>query len=48
MGCFGLAVASFATATSKPCEQLAQMRFDAHAGEHPAKNDLADLAFAEL
>jgi hypothetical protein len=32
----------------EPCEQLAQMRFDAHIGEHAAKNDLADLAFAEL
>ena len=29
-------------------EQFAQMRFDAHVGEHTAKNDLADLAFAEL
>jgi len=29
-------------------EQLAQVRFDAHVGEHTAKNDLADLAFAEL
>jgi hypothetical protein len=29
-------------------EQFAQMRFDAHVGEHPTKNDIADLAFAEL
>ena len=29
-------------------EQFAQVRFDAHVGEHTAKNDLADLAFAEL
>jgi signal transduction histidine kinase len=29
-------------------KQFAQMRFDAHVGEHSIKNDLADLAFAEL
>src|SRR5262245_42296389 len=29
-------------------EQFAQMRFDAHIGEHSTENDLADLAFAEL
>ena len=29
-------------------EQFAQVRFDAHVGEHSAKNDLADLTFAEL
>ena len=29
-------------------EQFAQVRFDAHVGEHSAKNDLADLAFSEL
>lgn len=29
-------------------EQFPQMRFDAHVGEHPTKNDIADLAFAEL
>jgi len=29
-------------------QQFAQVRFDAHVGQHSAKNDLADLAFAEL
>jgi hypothetical protein len=29
-------------------EQFAQVRFDAHVGEHSAKNYLADLAFSEL
>jgi hypothetical protein len=29
-------------------EQFAQVRFDAHVSQHSAKNDLADLAFAEL
>ena len=29
-------------------EQFAQVRFDAHIGEHSAQNDLADFPFAEL
>src|SRR5215510_920422 len=29
-------------------EQFAQVRFDAHVGQHSAKNYLADLALAEL
>src|SRR5271166_2860006 len=29
-------------------QQFAQVRFDAHVGEHAAKNDLADLALAKL
>src|ERR1700730_3010035 len=29
-------------------QQFAQVRFDAHVGEHSAKNDLTDLAFAKL
>ena len=29
-------------------KQFAQVRFDAHVGEHSAQNDLADLTFAEL
>ena len=29
-------------------DQFGQLRFDAHVGEHPAENDLADPAFAEL
>jgi hypothetical protein len=29
-------------------DQFAQVRFGAHVGEHPAENNLADPAFAEL